>query len=476
MRKDKKLSTLESLIVMVVMFGILGTMMIGFGMTPQVPILLTFTLLLFYGKFRGFSWTELQDGIVEGVKPGIIPMIIFVMIGVLVASWLISGVIPTIMVYGLEILNPHFFLFTVFVSCCLVGVIVGSSFTTISTLGIVFMGIGHVMGIGPVLTAGSIVSGSLFGNNMSPLSGTTNLSTGIAGVKNVFSHIRTISHTALISAAITAIIFLFIGHSNGQVDMSSVHHIVNALQANFFVSPWMLLPIIVLIGCAIMQVPAIPTLLSGSLTAIIMDMFINHTSFKTISTVIMQGFKLNSSDKQINAIVSGGGVSSMLDSISLILVALTLGGVLLKLGVVENLIGKLSSKVNTPGKLVSASMLSAIGVNFLVGEQYISIILPGTTFRGNFKKLGIKPQYLSRVLASGGADINALVPWGVSGIFISGILGVSPFAFIPFAFYVWMNPLLTVAFAFIFGKNYMKDSETSSEKISFKKPVLNTNN
>ncbi|APX73005.1 Na+/H+ antiporter NhaC [Companilactobacillus allii] len=476
MKKEKKLTTLESLIVMIVMFGILGTMMIGFNMTPQVPILLTFTLLLFYGKFRGFSWSELQDGIVDGVKPGIIPMIIFVMIGVLVSSWLISGVIPTIMVYGLEILNPKFFLLTVFISCCLVGVIVGSSFTTISTLGIIFMGIGQVMGIDAVLTAGSIVSGSLFGNNMSPLSGTTNLSTGIAGVKNVFSHIRTISHTALISATITAVIFLFIGHNRSQVDMSSVHHIINALQSNFFISPLMLIPIIILIGCAIMQVPAIPTLLSGSLAAIIMDMFINHTSFKTISTVIMQGFKLNSSDKQINTIVSGGGVSSMLDSISLILVALTLGGVLLKLGVVDNLIGKLSDKVNTPGKLVSASMISAIGVNFLVGEQYISIILPGTTFRGNFEKLGIKPQYLSRVLASGGADINALVPWGVSGIFISGILGVSPFAFIPFAFYVWINPLLTVIFAFVFGKSYMKDSQKTKHNLFFHTSILKSNN
>ncbi|WP_125712782.1 Na+/H+ antiporter NhaC family protein [Companilactobacillus kedongensis] len=471
MEKKNRLNFVESIIIMLVMFGMLGTMMIKFKMTPQVPILLTFTLLLFYGKFRGFSWNELQEGIINGVKPGIIPMIIFVMIGVLVASWLISGVIPTIMVYGLEILNPSFFLFTVFVSCCLVGVIVGSSFTTISTLGIVFMGIGQVMGIDAVLTAGSIVSGSLFGNNMSPLSGTTNLSTGIAGVDNVFKHIRTISHTALISAVVTGIIFLFVGHTSAQVDMGSVHHIINALQANFFVSPIMLLPIVVLITCAFLQVPAIPTLLSGSLTAIIMDVFINHTSFSTISNVIMKGFVLKSSDKHINAIVSGGGVSSMLDSISLILVALTLGGVLLKLGVVDNLISKLRSRVNTPGKVIAASMLSAIGVNFLVGEQYISIILPGTTFRKNFEDLGIEPQYLSRVLASGGADINALVPWGVSGIFISGILGVSPVHFIPFAFYVWLNPLLTVIFAFVFGKSYLKSTD-SKKTVAPKNLVL----
>ncbi|CAJ1175252.1 Na(+)/H(+) antiporter NhaC [Companilactobacillus paralimentarius] len=454
MKKKNRLTFWESLIIMLVMFGMLGTMMIAWKMTPQIPILLTFTLLLFYGRFRGFSWNELQEGISEGIKPGIIPMIIFIMIGVLVSAWSMSGVIPTIMVYGLELLNVRFFLFTVFISCCLVGVIVGSSFTTISTLGIVFMGIGHVMGINVALTAGSIVSGALFGNNMSPLSGTTNLSTGIAGVDNVFDHIRTISHTAVPSAIVTAIIFLILGYSTANPDMSSVHHIINALNANFFISPLMLIPIAVLIFCAIMQIPAIPTLLAGSITAIIMHIFIDHPTIKTVSDQIMNGFQLNSSDKKINLIVSGGGITSMLSSISLILVALTLGGVLLKLGVVDNLIGKLNSQVNTPGKLILTSMISAIGVNFLVGEQYISIILPGATFKENFDKQQIKPEYLSRVLASGGADINALVPWGVTGIFISGVLGVSPVVFISCAFYVWMNPLLTVIFAFVFGKNY----------------------
>lgn len=454
MKKTDRLTFWESLIIMLVMFGLLGTMMIAWKMTPQIPILLTFTLLLFYGRFRGFSWNELQEGITEGIKPGIIPMIIFIMIGVLVSAWSMSGVIPTIMVYGLELLNVRFFLFTVFVSCCLVGIIVGSSFTTISTLGIVFMGIGQVMGINMALTAGSIVSGALFGNNMSPLSGTTNLATGIAGVNNVFDHIKTIAHTAVPSAIVTAIIFLAVGHTTTNPNMNSVHHIINALNSNFFISPLMLIPIAVLIFCAIIQIPAIPTLLSGSITAIIMHVLISHPSVKTISNQIMNGFQLNSPDKKINAIVSGGGITSMLSSISLILVALTLGGVLLKMGVINNLIGKMTVQVNTPGKLILTSMISAIGVNFLVGEQYISIILPGTTFRNNFKKQDIQPVYLSRVLASGGADINALVPWGVTGIFISGVLGVSPFVFISCAFYVWLNPLLTVIFAFVFGKNY----------------------
>ena len=299
---------------------------------------------------------------------------------------------------------------------------------------------------------------------MSPLSGTTNLSTGIAGVDNVFDHIKTISHTAIPAATVTAIIFLVAGHTTANPNMSSVHHIINALNANFFISPLMLIPIAVLIACAIMQIPAIPTLLAGSITAIIMHIFIDHPTIKTISDQIMNGFQLNSPDKKINAIVSGGGITSMLSSISLILVALTLGGVLLKLGVVDNLIGKLTSQVNTPGKLILTSMISAIGVNFLVGEQYISIILPGTTFRDNFKEQGIQPEYLSRVLASGGADINTLVPWGVTGIFISGVLGVSPVVFISCAFYVWLNPLLTVIFAFVFGKNYNQKKVSQPNK------------
>ncbi|MFH5811415.1 Na+/H+ antiporter NhaC [Companilactobacillus sp. FL22-1] len=462
MKKEIKLTFKESLIIMVIMFGLLATMMIGFKMTPQIPILLAFTILLFYGRLRGFTWNQLQAGITEGIKPGIIPMIIFIMIGVLVAAWTMSGVIPTIMVYGLKILNVRFFLFTVFVSCCLVGVIVGSSFTTISTLGIVFMGIGHVMGINIALTAGSIVSGALFGNNMSPLSGTTNLATGIAGVDNVFDHIKTIAHTAVPAAIITSIIFLIVGHTTANPDLASVHHIINALETNFFVSPLMLIPIAILIVCAGLQVPAIPTLLAGSVSAIVMHVVINHPKLTDVSNQIMNGFQLKSADKQINAMVSGGGITSMLSSISLILVALALGGILLKMGIVNNLIGKMNQQVNTPGKLILLSMLSAIGVNFLVGEQYISIILPGATFKDNFVKQNLNPEYLSRVLASGGADINALVPWGVTGIFISSVLGVSPIVFISCAFYVWINPLLIVIYGFAFGKRYNLNSMSDS--------------
>lgn len=172
----------ESLIIMMVMFGILGTMIIGMKMAPQVPILFVFTLLMFYGHFRGVSWDKIFDGITAGIQPGIIPILIFMMIGLLVSSWLASGTIATIMVIGFQILSVKFFLPTVFVICGLVGITVGSSFTTVSTMGIAFMGIGHILGFSDAVTAGAIVSGALLGNNLSPLSDTSNLTTGLTKV------------------------------------------------------------------------------------------------------------------------------------------------------------------------------------------------------------------------------------------------------------------------------------------------------
>ncbi|WP_129044869.1 Na+/H+ antiporter NhaC [Companilactobacillus metriopterae] len=454
--ENKKLSFVESLIIIILMFVILGFMIIKLEIAPQIPLLLTFTLLLAYGKFRKFSWDSLHEGIINGIKPGIIPMIIFIMIGVLVASWLSAGVIPTIMVYGLEVMNPNFFLLTVFISCCLVGIIVGSAFTTISTMGLVFIGISQVMGIDSAMTVGAVVSGAFFGNNMSPLSDTTNLTTGIAGVKNLSSHIKLMSHTSLIAAGISAVIFFIIGQSNKQVNLSSVHHIENILKSNFVVSPLMLLPILVLLILAIRQVPAIPTLLSGAITAIIMNMIINGVSLKTVSDEIMNGFHFTKSTPEINQIVSGGGISNMLGSISLIICALALGGILLELGVIDSLISKMETHVNTPGKLILATGIGGIGVNVLVGEQYLSIILPGTTFKKDFEKLKIAPRYLSRTLATAGADINALVPWSVSGVFIAGTLGVNTIHYLPYTFYTWLNPILAILFGFIFQNRLFK--------------------
>lgn len=438
----------ESLIIMVVMFGILGTMIIGMKMAPQVPILLVFTLLMFYGHFRGVSWDQIFDGITAGIQPGIIPILIFMMIGLLVSSWLASGTIATIMVIGFQILSVKFFLPTVFVICGLVGITVGSSFTTVSTMGIAFMGIGHILGFSDAVTAGAIVSGALLGNNLSPLSDTSNLTTGLTKV-SLYQHLIAMATTIVPSGLIALVLYVIMGNTTRTANLDQIRLISNQLTQSFAVSGWSLLPIATLLLLAWCRVPAIPSLLLGSLTALLL-VIVRDPSYGVtkISQLLMVGNVARTPSATVDKLMTGGGINNMLGSISLIIVALALGGLLIKFGVVHTLIDSIKPYVNRPGKLILFTELSGIGVNLMVGEQYLSIILPGTTFQSSYDRLGLDRKYLSRTLATGGADINALVPWGVSGIFFSGTLNVDALQYIPMAFYTYINPIMTILLGF----------------------------
>lgn len=434
----------ESLGILIALLAILGYLIIGQKLTPHIPILFVFMLLLLYGKWKGFSWDEIHEGIVEGIKPGIIPIIIFLLIGVLVATWILSGTIPTIMVYGFKIISVKFFLPTVFVVCALVGVTVGSSFTTVSTMGIAFLGIGHILGFDNAMTAGAVVSGAFLGNNISPLSDTTNLAAGIGGV-NLFEHILNMMYTVIPAFIISIVGYIFLGHQSGSADLQSVDAMVQTLHQGFWISPITLLPVAVLFLFAWKKVPAIPTLLVGSTVAVILA-FINdhHLSLAKVSTILMGGYVADTGDQSIDTLLSRGGIESMLGSAALIILALGLGGLLIKFNIVATLIDKIKGYVNNPAKLIALTALSSVGINLLVGEQYLSIILPGETFKSSFTRLGIDKKYLTRTLADAGAAVNSLIPWGVSGTFIMGTLKVGALEYLPYAFFPLLCPIITV--------------------------------
>lgn len=448
---------IESLVILVVMLAILGILIIKFQVTPHVPILIVFTLLLFYGKFRGFSWDEIHNGIMEGIKPGIIPIIIFLLIGVLVATWISAGTIPTIMYFGFKIVSVKFFIPTVFLLCAIVGVTVGSAFTTISTMGIAFLGISHILGFSNALTAGAIVSGAFLGNNLSPLSDTTNLASGLVGV-DLYRHIKSMAKTAIPSALVALVTYWIIGRNSLGANLTSIQSMSDVLSKNFDISFWAILPVIFLFVMAWFKVPAIPSLLASSFSALLITMFRNvqHLDFKEIANMLMVGFKAHTGNSQMDTLLTRGGINSMLGSAALIILALSLGGLLIKFNVVATLINSIQRFVSTPGKVILMTIISSVGVNFLVGEQYLSIILPGETFKTAFDKVKLGREYLSRTLAAGGSAVNSLVPWGVSGIFISGALNVNPLEYVKFATYSYVEPLMSIiiGFTFVTWKEY----------------------
>lgn len=438
----------ESIIVLAIILGILGFLIIGQHQEPQAPLLIAFVVLMVYGRLRGFTWDTIIDGMRTGLRAGVDPLVIFLTIGVLIATWIFSGTIPTVMFWGFKIISIQFFLPTVFLVCTLVGIACGSSFTSVSTMGIAFIGIGTTLHFSPGLTAGAIVSGAFCGSNISPLSGTTNLAAS-TGEIDIYTHIKSLLWTDLPAWFISLIFFTLMGLHPKPASLHAINVMLDQLQNNFWISPWTMLPVILLIILAIFKVPAIPSLGLGALSAVILGWIHNpNISINSITELIMNGFVAHTPNKNINLLLSKGGISSMLTSLALIIFALALGGLLIKFNIIGVIITKIEESVKgIVGLTISA--LTCIGVNLLVGEHYLAIILPGESFKEAFDHHNLPRTALTRVLNDAGAAINAVVPWSVSGVFIAGTLRVNPLDFIPFAIFPFLVTVLCILAGFV---------------------------
>ncbi|MGK4046785.1 Na+/H+ antiporter NhaC [Ligilactobacillus salivarius] len=439
----------ESIIVLAVILGILGFLIIGQHQEPQAPLLIAFVVLMVYGRLRGFTWDTIIDGMRTGLRAGVDPLVIFLTIGVLIATWIFSGTIPTVMFWGFKIISIQFFLPTVFLVCTLVGIACGSSFTSVSTMGIAFIGIGTTLHFSPGLTAGAIVSGAFCGSNISPLSGTTNLAAS-TGEIDIYTHIKSLLWTDLPAWFISLIFFTLMGLHPKPASLHTINVILDQLQNNFWISPWTMLPVILLIILAIFKVPAIPSLGLGALSAVILGWIHNpNISINSITELIMNGFVAHTPNKNINLLLSKGGISSMLTSLALIIFALALGGLLIKFNIIGVIITKIEESVKGIVGLTISAALTCIGVNLLVGEHYLAIILPGESFKEAFDHHNLPRTALTRVLNDAGAAINAVVPWSVSGVFIAGTLRVNPLDFIPFAIFPFLVTVLCILAGFV---------------------------
>ena len=439
----------ESIIVLAVILGILGFLIIGQHQEPQAPLLIAFVILMVYGRLRGFTWDTIIDGMRTGLRAGVDPLVIFLTIGVLIATWIFSGTIPTVMFWGFKIISIQFFLPTVFLVCTLVGIACGSSFTSVSTMGIAFIGIGTTLHFSPGLTAGAIVSGAFCGSNISPLSGTTNLAAS-TGEIDIYTHIKSLLWTDLPAWFISLIFFTLMGLHPKPASLHAINVMLDQLQNNFWISPWTMLPVILLIILAIFKVPAIPSLGLGALSAVILGWIHNpNISINSITELIMNGFVAHTPNKNINLLLSKGGISSMLTSLALIIFALALGGLLIKFNIIGVIITKIEESVKGIVGLTISAALTCIGVNLLVGEHYLAIILPGESFKEAFDHHNLPRTALTRVLNDAGAAINAVVPWSVSGVFIAGTLQVNPLDFIPFAIFPFLVTVLCILAGFV---------------------------
>ncbi|MFW7401685.1 Na+/H+ antiporter NhaC [Vagococcus fluvialis] len=444
MNQNKKPSLLEASIVLGLIILSISVGVIGLHLSPNITILFAISVSIFYMIIRKMPLEMVNNGIVSGLKPGIIPIFIFLLVGALIAVWIQAGIIPTLMVVGFKIISVKWFVPSVFLVCAIVGSAVGSAFTVMSTIGIAFFGIGTTLGLNPALIVGAIVSGSVFGDKMSPLSESTNLASAIVGA-DLFKHIKHLMWSTVPAFIVSLILFAVLGLNNANADLSEIGTVINVLESNFSISFWSLIPIALMLICAWKKIPAIITILLNVIVAVIM-IIIQDPSAKiaNIATVIESGFISETGNTQIDLLLSRGGISSMMPTVALIILTLSLGGILIEMGLITTVINSLVKRLNATWQLIVVTLLSSIGVNIFIGEQFLSVILPGNAFKEAFKEKNIDPVVLSRTLEDGGTVINYLIPWGIAGSFVASTFGVPTLVYLPFAFFSLLSPVFSI--------------------------------
>ncbi|MDT2746374.1 Na+/H+ antiporter NhaC [Vagococcus fluvialis] len=444
MNQNKKPSLLEASIVLGLIILSISVGVIGLHLSPNITILFAISVSIFYMIIRKMPLEMVNNGIVSGLKPGIIPIFIFLLVGALIAVWIQAGIIPTLMVVGFKIISVKWFVPSVFLVCAIVGSAVGSAFTVMSTIGIAFFGIGTTLGLNPALIVGAIVSGSVFGDKMSPLSESTNLASAIVGA-DLFKHIKHLMWSTVPAFIVSLILFAVLGLNNTNADLSEIDTVINVLESNFSISFWSLIPIALMLICAWKKIPAIITILLNVIVAVIM-IIIQDPSAKiaNIATVVESGFISETGNTQIDLLLSRGGISSMMPTVALIILTLSLGGILMEMGLITTVINSLVKRLNATWQLIVVTLLSSIGVNIFIGEQFLSVILPGNAFKEAFKEKNIDPVVLSRTLEDGGTVINYLIPWGIAGSFVASTFDVPTLVYLPFTFFSLLSPVFSI--------------------------------
>lgn len=445
---DRQLSFTKSVILIVFILTLLFVTLFLLKSEPHIPLLATTVGTAALLRLFGFTWKKVESAIIQGIQGAIMPILILALIGILIAVWMMSGTVPTILYYGMDYIKPEYFAVSALYVTIIVSMFTGSSFTTVSTVGVALMGIALTTGISPTLAAGAIISGACFGDKMSPLSDTTNFAPAVAGV-SLFTHIRNMVNTTLPALVITTIFFLFAPKSN-SVDLSSIQQIKFALQEGFHIHWLTLISPLAVIVCSIKRIPILPTLIVGIVTGLLVTAFVQQqTAIDFWFSVMQGGYKSTIANETVASIVNRGGLQSMMGSISLILIALSLGGLLQHCGVIDAFFRKVMQPLKRSSSIVLMTGASSIAVNGMTGEQYLSILLPGQMFKDEYVRRNIPAKTLSRTLEDCGTLVNPLIPWGVSGAFFASTLGVPVIEYAAYATFLWLSPLFTFAYALI---------------------------
>ena len=472
----------ESLIPIVFLIALLSVnVIVVFGDeaisgSNQIVLLLSAAVAALVALRTGVDWETMQDGIVKSISSAMSAILILLLIGSLAGTWMLSGIVPAMIYYGLQILNPTIFLVAAVIVCAVVAVATGSSWSTVATVGIALLGIGRALGLSEDIIGGAIISGAYFGDKMSPLSDTTNLAPAMAGT-DLFTHIRYMTLTTVPSITITLIIFLVIGFTSEETNSTTgIEGVLTALDNTFTINGWLFIVPVVVIGMIIRKVPAIPALLAGSLLGGLFAIIFQPQVLQEVSggmsggvgtyTAVMRALYTDVSivtdDAMVNDLLSTSGMAGMLNTVWLIICAMVFGGVMESAGMLARITQAIVQFAHSTGSLIASTAFTSIFFNVTASDQYLAIVVPGRMYADIYRKRGLKPENLSRTLEDSGTVTSVLIPWNTCGATQASVLGVATLAYAPFAFFCYISPLMTM----LYGYLNIKIARYSSEEVT----------
>ncbi|RMA79362.1 Na+/H+ antiporter NhaC [Umboniibacter marinipuniceus] len=467
----KSPSYLQSLIPVISLILMLSASVYLYGADSsyganQIALLLCAAITGLIGIYNGMSWESFEEGMLKGISLAFGSVMILLAVGALIGTWILSGTVPAMIYYGVQILDPSIFYFAACLICALVSVSIGSSWTTAGTLGIGLIGIAEALQLDPAITAGAIISGAYFGDKLSPLSETTNLASAITGV-NLFDHIRHMLWTTVPAYVVALVFFAFLGFGNdAQITPVEITALVSAIQVEFNISLISLLPLVFLLFLAYKKVPAFPTILLGALFGAIMaavlqpqaveklagevgDLGVVALHLKGIWTTLFDGYTSDSNNEMLGSLLSKGGMSSMLNTVWLIVCAMAFGGAIEKVGILEKLVGGALSMVHSTGSLITTTIVTAFAANVVTSDQYMAIVLPGRMYRLEFERRGLNALNLSRSLEDAGTITSPLIPWNTCGAYMAATLGIATWTYAPWALFNIICPFIGIAYGLL---------------------------
>lgn len=464
----KKPTLFEAIIplIFLIVFLALNVIIYGDSATSganQVVLLLSGAVAAIIGIKNKVSWEAILEGIVKAISSSLSAIIILLLIGALAGTWLLSGIVPAMIYYGLHILNPSIFLFAACIVCSIVSIATGSSWSTVATVGIALLGIGSALGISEGIIAGAIISGAYFGDKMSPLSDTTNLAPAMAGT-DLFTHIRYMTLTTVPTLIITLVIFLVIGFSgNHSANAENIESLLNAISGAFNINGWLFVVPAVVILMIVKKIPAIPALLFGTLLGALFAIIFqpqvieqlsgitenfSKASYVAIMNAMSGEIQVATGNEIANGLLKTRGMYGMMNTIWLITCAMIFGGAMEACGFLHRITESVIQWAHSTGSLIATTACTCIFFNITASDQYLAIVVPGRMYADTFRKRGLKPENLSRTLEDSGTVTSVLVPWNTCGATQTAVLGVATLTYLPYCFFNIISPLMTMFYGF----------------------------